>query len=209
MLCVNHLKGSVELKMQAKTCHLPMLQILLSSKNRLCPEGHPQNKDSQFHEARFHSRPYETRLKLSGCNEDEFTCDDGQCVAMEERCNQVADCRDESDENSCQVLVLKASYNQRVPPITTVSPENKTIVPAQVETSITLMKVVSMKEVEHSIEFQFQITMEWKENRATYFNLKEDISLNALSKDDIERLWLPLIVYDNTDQKETTRLGMG
>ena len=51
-----HLKGSVELKMQAKTCHLPMLQILLSSKNRLCPEGHPQNKDSQFHEARFHSR---------------------------------------------------------------------------------------------------------------------------------------------------------
>ena len=49
--------------------------------------------------------------------------------------------------------------------------------------------------------------MEWKENRATYFNLKEDISLNALSKDDIERLWLPLIVYDNTDQKETTRLG--
>ena len=41
--------------------------------------------------------------------------------------------------------------------------------------------------------------MEWKENRATYFNLKEDI----------ERLWLPLIAYDNTDQKETTRLGMG
>ena len=154
-------------------------------------------------------KPYETRLKLSGCDEDEFTCDDGQCVAMEERCNQVADCRDESDENNCQVLVLKASYNQRVPPITTVSPENKTIVPAQVETSITLMKVVSMKEVEHSIEFQFQITMEWKENRATYFNLKEDISLNALPKDDIERLWLPLIVYDNTDQKETTRLGMG
>ena len=33
--------------------------------------------------------------------------------------------------------------------------------------------------------------------------------MNALSKDDIERLWLPLIVYDNTDQKETTRLGMG
>ena len=56
MLCVNHLKGSVELKMQAKTCHLPMLQILLSSKNRLCPEGHPQNKESQFPEARFHSR---------------------------------------------------------------------------------------------------------------------------------------------------------
>ena len=29
-------------------------------------------------------------LKLTGCDpNDEFTCDDGQCVKMEERCNQV------------------------------------------------------------------------------------------------------------------------
>ena len=26
--------------------------------------------------------------------------------------------------------------------------------------------------------------------------------------EDIKTLWLPLIVYDNTDQKEVTRLGM-
>ena len=32
--------------------------------------------------------------------------------------------------------------------------------------------------------------------------------MNALTKEDIEKIWLPLIVYDNTDQKETTRLGM-
>ena len=45
MLCVNHLKGSVELKdaVQNLSSDQSMLQILLSSKNR--PEGHPQNKD--------------------------------------------------------------------------------------------------------------------------------------------------------------------
>ena len=35
-------------------------------------------------------RPYSTDLKLTGCRQDgEFTCNDGQCVSMEERCNQV------------------------------------------------------------------------------------------------------------------------
>ena len=34
---------------------------------------------------------YTKELKLTGCKKEEFTCDDGQCVAMEERCNQVSD----------------------------------------------------------------------------------------------------------------------
>ena len=40
-----------------------------------------------------------------------------------------------------------------------------------------------------------------------YRNLKKKTSLNALTDEDIKAIWLPLIVYDNTDQKETTRLG--
>ena len=32
--------------------------------------------------------------------------------------------------------------------------------------------------------------------------------LNPLSEDDINRLWLPLVIYTNTDQQETTRLGV-
>ena len=40
-----------------------------------------------------------------------------------------------------------------------------------------------------------------------YQNLKKETSLNALTEDDIRTIWLPLIVYDNTDQKEVTRLG--
>ena len=65
-----------------------------------------------------------------------------------------------------------------------------------------------MEEKYHKIDFQFEITLEWKENnRVVYNNLKQDTSLNALSEEDIARLWLPLIIYDNTDQNEVTRLG--
>ena len=55
------------------------------------------------------------------------------------------------------------------------------------------MKVVSLTEVDHTIEFQFEIMLEWKENRAIYQNLKQKTSLNALSDEDIKLLWLPLI----------------
>ena len=34
-------------------------------------------------------KPYTTMLKLSGCKDGEFTCDDGQCIEMKRRCDQV------------------------------------------------------------------------------------------------------------------------
>ena len=139
--------------------------------------------------------------------EDEFTCDDGQCIKMIDRCNQMADCRDESDENGCQLIVLKNNYNKNIPPIIG-RDKNGTVIPAKVNISITLMKVVEIEERAHSIHLQFEINMQWTENRVTYQNLKDKISLNALTEIDIKRIWLPRIIYTNTDQKVKTRLGM-
>ena len=144
-------------------------------------------------------------MKLTGCRE--FTCNDGQCIAMEKRCNQFPNCRDKSDEIGCKMLLLDYGYNKEVPPITIQSLVVESIKAVPVKISLTLLKVVAILEEDHGIELQFQITLEWKENRATYHNLKKKSYLNALSMDDINRLWLPLVVYTNTDQQETTRLG--
>ena len=151
-------------------------------------------------------QPYTTELKLTGCKEGSFTCDDGQCIKMVERCNQVPDCRDESDEDGCQLIVFKNNYNKNIPPIEQTVDSGS--IPAQVSISITLMKVVEIEERDHSIHLQFEINLQWKENRVKYQNLKDKTSLNALTKYDISMLWLPLVIYDNTDQKESTRLGM-
>ena len=59
-----------------------------------------------------------------------------------------------------------------------------------------------------SIHLKFRINLQWKENRVKYQNLKHKTSLNALTKSDISMLWLPHLIYDNTDQEESTRLGM-
>ena len=147
---------------------------------------------------------YTLPLKLTGCQEGNFTCDDGQCVAMEERCDQLPQCRDESDEIGCKILVLKRGYNMNVPPI---SSEGGKKSPVDVLTSIDFLKLVTIDEEDYSIEIQFEISLQWRDNRATYHNLKDDEALNALTKDDISALWIPEVIYENTDQKESTRLG--
>ena len=43
----------------------------------------------ECHSLHDEMEPYITKLKLTGCAEGEFTCDDGQCIKMERRCNQV------------------------------------------------------------------------------------------------------------------------
>ena len=145
-------------------------------------------------------KAYVTELKMSGCQKGSFTCNDGQCVSMDLRCNQLPDCRDESDERNCNILVLKDGYNKNVPPINSSDPVNVSI-------SIDLLRLVDIDEEDYSIEIQFEIMMKWKENRARFHNLKHTAALNALTHGDIQKLWLPEVIYENTDQKESTRIG--
>ena len=143
---------------------------------------------------------YVKELKMTGCQKGNFTCNDGQCVSMNLRCNQLPDCRDKSDEKNCQILVLEDGYNKNVPPINSTDSLN-------VSLSIDLLRLVDIDEPDYSIEIQFEIMLKWKENRVTYHNLKKTVALNALTQFDIEQLWLPEVIYENTDQKESTRLG--
>ena len=123
-------------------------------------------------------------LKMSGCQDGEFTCNSGQCVSMSKRCNQLPDCRDKSDEKNCDVLVLEEGYNMKVPPVESNDP-------IDVALSIDILKLVDINEPDYSIEIQFEIMLKWKENRAKYNNLKRTDALNALTQDNIEKLWLP------------------
>ena len=81
------------------------------------------------------------------------------------------------------------------------------VLKVNVSVSIDLLSIVRINQESHSIEFQFRIWLEWRENRATYHNLKEMKFLNILMQDDVQRIWLPEVVYENTDQKKSTRLG--
>ena len=170
---------------------------------------------------------YRTELKLTGCKpgfviesnsflsprdisqleDGEFTCDDGQCVSMKKRCNKLHDCKDRSDEKGCKLLTLSDGYDKNVPPFTLESFVDYTINPVNVNVTIRLLKMMGIDEDENSIDLQFEIMLEWLDYRLSFNNLKEQTYLNALTEEDKRSIWLPIVVFDNTDQKETTRLG--
>ena len=116
-------------------------------------------------------------------------------------------CEDGSDEKNCQLIIFNEGYNKGVPPFELKDYKKVAIIPAIVNVSIDLFNVMSINEVENTIDLKFGIKMEWYDHRLTYNNLKQNRAfLNKLNDTDIRRIWLPLITYRNTDQFQTTRL---
>ena len=76
-----------------------------------------------------------------------------------------------------------------------------------VRVNLTLLKVIAVTEEDNSISFKFTISLTWRENRVMFHNLKKDQTYNLLREEEFRMLWLPRIIYWNTDQVETTRLG--
>ena len=116
---------------------LGMSEWTVTGDNKLCNRG----------------LPYTTVLKLSGCKDAEFTCRDGQCVKMEERCDQIMHCRDKSDEKECSLLVLEDGYNQEVAPFLF----NKTrmeVDPVKIDVSTSIQNVIEISEVNHFIQLK-------------------------------------------------------
>ena len=106
------------------------------------------------------------------------------------------------------MITLSDGYNKNVPPFERKSLFEETINPVTVNVTMRLLKMMGIDEDENTIDLQFEIMLEWLDFRLSFNNLKEQTYLNALTDDDKRSIWLPIIVFDNTDQKETTRLGV-
>ena len=60
---------------------------------------------------------YTTEVIFSTCHDDEFTCNDGVCIDMALRCNNIKNCpNDMSDEAGCTMLVIPPSYRRDYAP---------------------------------------------------------------------------------------------
>ena len=60
----------------------------------------------------------ELLLAVTVCRTSEFSCEDGQCIPIVQRCDDVMHCRDGSDEKSCNIIKISNSYDSSyVPPL--------------------------------------------------------------------------------------------
>ena len=108
------------------------------------------------------------------------------CVfSMTERCDQIIQCQDKSDEDKCILLVLEESYNKLVPPIKDFNPTDNSIIPVSITVSTSLRNVLEISEFTHTIDLKLGISLKWYDNRVQYHNLKSKDSLNVLSNSEV------------------------
>ena len=125
------------------------------------------------------------------CEGDQFTCNDGTCIALEKRCNDIFECKDDSDENDCETLVIQeSSYRKGLPPI---SLSGKT----SIAVSVTVDSVTKIDELEMTFKARLQIYLQWRDERITFKNLAA--YGNVLSMEKQKKIWIPNGIFSNTE----------
>ena len=72
--------------------------------------------------------------------------------------------------------------------------------------STSILNIIDISEVNNIIELKFDILTEWYEYRVDYHNLKTVKALNSLSDEELRSLWVPYIIFKNTDNNEATEI---
>ena len=138
-------------------------------------------------------------LLLSSCKVGEFSCDNGECIDIVERCDGVPECGDFSDEKNCRLVNIDPEkyLKGKTPPS-----ETPTL---PVEVSSQVWKILDIKEVEQLTKIQFELSLKWFDARLEYYNLKDDENMNELLYEEKQKLWVPSIIFQNTESQLTTQ----
>ena len=136
---------------------------------------------------------YTVTLSLTGCNtSNQFTCGDGVCISLDQKCDGLNDCNDESDERSCTTLRLPEGYRRQMVPQT--CKDSK----LDVNVSLSIDGFLEVNEVEQFIKIQFTLSYTWFDKRLSYKNLQNNSRLNGISNNN--GLWRPDLKFVNIDR---------
>jgi len=132
------------------------------------------------------------QLTLTNCEGGmEFTCDDGTCVRINQRCNLITDCPDFSDEKNCDILKIDDDYRMESFPR---SPDNKALL---IYITVSILALPKIDTLDLSFTADFDLTMIWVDPRLNFYDLRGATDLNSLSNSLQERIWSPSLSFTN------------
>ncbi|XP_018018358.2 uncharacterized protein LOC108674884 [Hyalella azteca] len=110
----------------------------------------------------------EILLAFTVCRTSEFSCDDGQCIPIQKRCDDILNCRDSSDEKSCSVIKTPKNYDAvYIPPLRTGEAS-----PAALGYHVDVYNLGRVTTDEGRAKIDMGLTMTWFDPRIDFSNLK-------------------------------------
>lgn len=127
---------------------------------------------------------------------NQYTCDDGTCIMMDQRCDGVTDCREDdhggSDEHGCDILTIdEVSYRKADAPI---SSRGKKV---NVTVNLHINKLDDFETIDMTYRIRFEITLRWTDPRLTFIHLRKDSERNVIDAKTRNRPWIPPLQFSN------------
>ena len=95
---------------------------------------------------------------FSMCWGNEFTCESGECIPLERRCDAIADCEGNYDEKNCTLIKADEDLYQ-----SDTSPLEKHSKTTDVTVNVTIKDFGAIDEIEQSFQLRFFLQLQWYE----------------------------------------------
>ncbi len=146
---------------------------------------------------------YQVNLSLASCFGNQFACGDGSCQPLEYRCNKRKDCLDGSDEQDCGLVELDSSYVKDYSP-----PSDNEGEKFHISLRVSIYSFLKLSETDFLSSMQFQVHLSWKDARVNFNHLTEDLQKNILTEEEKSSIWIPVIVFHNTQEKMLSKIDI-
>ena len=100
-------------------------------------------------------------------------------------------------------MIIEDNYNKKIAPFI-FDTDLEEINPVNIDVSVDILELLKFIEVDLEYILKFKLKLEWYDYRLTYWNLKTRRSANRLSEEEFDRLWMPYLIFKNTEKNEAT-----
>ena len=133
-------------------------------------------------------------LALSACDFPlQFTCDSGDCVDIEKRCDGRKDCKDGSDEYLCSLVNVPSFYDNGI------APERRNGESGMdIHIDARIIKIDSIDTINMMVALTMELSLIWHDGALSFFNPSYHQD-NILHYQKSKQLWTPIrnLIHEN------------